>query len=140
MASIPLKSPTQIERFGNSHINRALTDVAQKVAGLLQQAYPSQTGSIYCAETIAIRAIEPEYRQAMMIEPLTARELEVLQLMVDGYSNRDIAGKLYIAVSTVKTHVRTILKKIYVNDAPRGLPVRARTQAAIRALRFGLVS
>ena len=139
MASIPLKSPTQIERFGNSHINRALTDVAQEVAGLLQQAYPSQTDGIYHTETIVIRAIEPGYRQAMTIEPLTDRELEVLQLIVDGYNNRDIARKLYIAMGTVKTHSRNILSKLCVSDAPRGLSVRARTQAAIRPLRSSLV-
>jgi DNA-binding NarL/FixJ family response regulator len=44
---------------------------------------------------------------------LTARELEVLQMIVDGHNNIAITRKLYITVGTVKTHVRNILKKLY---------------------------
>ena len=62
--------------------------------------------------------------------PLTERELEVLQLIVNGYSNAKIAQELYITVGTVKTHVRNILNKLSADD---------RTQAAVRALRSGLV-
>jgi len=58
-------------------------------------------------ETIAIRAIEPEYKFIIAVEPLTERELEVLQLIVDGYSNIAIAREFYITVGTVKTHVRS---------------------------------
>jgi DNA-binding NarL/FixJ family response regulator len=61
--------------------------------------------------------------------PLTERELEVLQLIVNGYSNAKIAEELYITVGTVKTHVRNILNKLSADD---------RTQAAVRALRSGL--
>jgi two-component system, NarL family, response regulator LiaR len=61
---------------------------------------------------------------------LTERELEVLQLIVDGHSNASIADKLFITVGTVKTHVRNILNKLCADD---------RTQAAVRALRSGLV-
>ncbi|NMG19609.1 response regulator transcription factor [Brasilonema bromeliae] len=66
------------------------------------------------------------------IEPytLTERELEVLQLIVEGCSNAVIAERLYITVGTVKTHVRNILNKLCADD---------RTQAAVRALRSGLV-
>ncbi|MBN3881885.1 MAG: response regulator transcription factor [Nostoc sp. JL34] len=66
----------------------------------------------------------------LIVEPLTERELEVLQLIVDGQSNNGIAENLYISTGTVKTHVRNILKKLCASD---------RTQAAIRALRSGLV-
>ena len=62
--------------------------------------------------------------------PLTGRELEVLQLIVDGNSNAEIAEKLFITVGTVKTHVRNILNKLCADD---------RTQAAVRALRSGIV-
>lgn len=61
---------------------------------------------------------------------LTDRELQVLQLIVDGHSNAEIAAKLYITVGTTKTHVRNILNKLSADD---------RTQAAVRALRAGLV-
>ncbi|MDY7015299.1 MAG: response regulator transcription factor, partial [Cyanobacteriota bacterium] len=65
------------------------------------------------------------------IYSLTERELEVLQLIVDGYSNAAIAAQLFITVGTVKTHVRNILNKLSADD---------RTQAAVRALRSGLVA
>ncbi|MBI3309443.1 MAG: response regulator transcription factor [Candidatus Melainabacteria bacterium] len=65
------------------------------------------------------------------IIPLSERELEVLKLIVDGKSNQDIAGKLFVTLATVKTHVRSILNKLSVDD---------RTQAAVKALREGIVS
>jgi DNA-binding NarL/FixJ family response regulator len=61
---------------------------------------------------------------------LSERELEVLRLIVDGYSNPDIAKALYLSEHTVKTYVRGILNKLLVND---------RVQAAVVALRSGLV-
>ncbi|MBD3884844.1 response regulator transcription factor [Phormidium tenue FACHB-886] len=61
---------------------------------------------------------------------LSPRELEVLQLVVEGDSNAEIAKKLYISLGTVKTHIRNILNKLNVNH---------RTQAAVFALRLGLV-
>lgn len=139
MTSIPLlikddieylDSSSQIDLFGDFPVNRAFTAVAQEVAGLLKPSHPFQPDGINSVETIRIRAIKPEYRQIIAIESLTARELEVLQLIVDGHSNIAISRELYIAVGTVKTHVRNILKKLCVGD---------RTQAAIRALRSGLV-
>lgn len=61
---------------------------------------------------------------------LSARELEVLKLMVEGKSNPEIAQKLYLSPNTVKTHVRGIMNKLSVDD---------RVQAAVVALRSGLV-
>lgn len=63
-------------------------------------------------------------------ESLSKRELEVLQLLVEGYSNQEIADKLVISVATAKTHVRSVLTKLAVDD---------RTQAAVQAMRRGLV-
>ncbi|MBZ8180027.1 MAG: response regulator transcription factor [Oscillatoria sp. PMC 1051.18] len=81
-------------------------------------------------KTVKINAAEPEYSQLIEAYPLTERELEVLQLIVEGCSNAEIAEKLFITVGTVKTHVRNILNKLCADD---------RTQAAVRALRSGLV-
>jgi two-component system, NarL family, response regulator len=64
-------------------------------------------------------------------ETLTAREVDVLRLIVAGNSNREIATLLYISEGTVKTHVNHILMKLGVSD---------RTQAVTTALRRGLVS
>jgi DNA-binding NarL/FixJ family response regulator len=61
---------------------------------------------------------------------LTARELEVLQLIVAGKSNKDIGSALFISEATVKTHVNSLLSKLGVED---------RTQAATTALQRGIV-
>jgi NarL family two-component system response regulator LiaR len=63
-------------------------------------------------------------------ESLTAREMEVLQLIADGNTNQEIADKLYITVKTVKTHITNLLSKLELDD---------RTQAAIYAYRNNLV-
>ncbi len=60
---------------------------------------------------------------------MTARELEVLRLMAAGQSNQEIAHSLFIAESTVKAHVNSILGKLNVSD---------RTQAVTKAIRRGL--
>ena len=65
------------------------------------------------------------------LEELSNRENEVLELLAQGMSNRDIAEELYINEKTVKNHVSSILRKFSVND---------RTQAVIVALKNGLVS
>jgi DNA-binding NarL/FixJ family response regulator len=65
------------------------------------------------------------------IVPLSDRELEVLKLIVDGKSNQEIANKIFVTLATVKTHVRSILNKLSVDD---------RTQAAVKAMRQGLVN
>jgi NarL family two-component system response regulator LiaR len=64
-------------------------------------------------------------------DPLTERELEVLRLISQGMSNRDIAEKLVVAEWTVRTHVSNILSKLHL---------ASRTQAALYALKAGLAS
>ena len=61
---------------------------------------------------------------------LTRRELEVLQCIVDGMSNKECAQHLYISEKTVKNHVTNLLRKLDVVD---------RTQAAVYACQHGLV-
>jgi len=62
-------------------------------------------------------------------EPLSDREREVLRLIANGYSNREIAAQLYIAEGTVKNHITNILNKLGVSD---------RTQAALKARELGI--
>ena len=81
-------------------------------------------------KTVPIDAAEPEYVHLLESSPLTAREVDVLELIVAGQSNSSIAEKLYVTVGTVKTHVRNILSKLSADD---------RTQAAVLALRSGLI-
>ena len=64
-------------------------------------------------------------------DPLTERELEVLRLIAQGMSNKEIAAKIFVAEWTVRTHVSNILGKLHL---------ASRTQAALYALRAGLAS
>lgn len=83
------------------------------------------------SKTVNITTVSSDYSQILEAYPLTRRELELLELIVRGYSNTAIASQLGIAVGTVKAHNRSILNKLCVDD---------RTQAAVLALRSGLVS
>ena len=116
---------------GNPWIDPAIANI---VLLQVRQTVPNANAKLALqatsTQTVRIQAIEPEYQQILENTPLTARELEILDLIVAGGSNADIADKLYITVGTVKTHVRNILSKLCVDD---------RTQAAVRALRSGLV-
>jgi NarL family two-component system response regulator LiaR len=64
-------------------------------------------------------------------EPLTEREMEVLRLIAQGMSNKEIASKIFVAEWTVRSHVSNILGKLHL---------ASRTQAALYALRAGLAS
>ncbi len=70
-------------------------------------------------------------RTSERFEALTERELEVLQLLAQGHSNKTISRMLSIAEDTAKTHIRHIMTK---------LNVQSRTQAILTAMRLGLVS
>jgi DNA-binding NarL/FixJ family response regulator len=65
-----------------------------------------------------------------LIEPLSAREREVLRFLADGLSNKEIGQRLNIAEGTVKNHMSQVLGKLGVLD---------RTQAALRARELGLI-
>lgn len=111
---------------GNSWIDPAVASV------VLRQVRRTPVAAAAGEErTVAIDAIDPEFEQMLESYPLTERELEILELIVAGCSNAEIAERSYITVGTVKTHVRSILNKLGVDD---------RTKAAVRALRSGLVT
>jgi LuxR family maltose regulon positive regulatory protein len=65
-----------------------------------------------------------------MIEPLSDRELEVLQLMATGLSNREIGLRLYLSPNTIKRHANNIYEK---------LDVHSRTEAAAKARTLGIL-
>lgn len=65
-----------------------------------------------------------------IFSPLSARELEVLELVAAGHTNREIATRLNISNQTVKNHISSILRKLAVND---------RTQAVVYAMRRGWI-
>jgi DNA-binding NarL/FixJ family response regulator len=88
--------------------------------------------TLLCAQDLvrSLRIVEPGSDLLQdLIEPLTNREIEVLRLLATGIPNREIASILFIAESTVKTHVEHIIAKLGVSD---------RVQAAVWAARSGI--
>jgi DNA-binding NarL/FixJ family response regulator len=80
------------------------------------------------AEFARLNAAAPP--PATLVEPQSERELEILQRMAKGLSNKEIAVQLYITEGTVKNHITNILGKLNVRD---------RTQAALKAKEIGLL-
>ncbi|MET8998752.1 response regulator transcription factor [Amycolatopsis sp. NPDC004169] len=72
----------------------------------------------------------PQPRPQPLVVPLSERELDVLRLLADGRSNREIAAALFLAEGTVKNHVTNVLGKLGARD---------RTQAALRGRDLGLL-
>ncbi|GIK37331.1 MAG: DNA-binding response regulator [Chloroflexota bacterium] len=88
------------------------------------------TGKVFIQPQIASRTLrELAHPQTNPLAPLSEREREVLVLLAQGWSNREIADRLVITEGTVKTHVSNILAKLQAED---------RTQAANIARRYGL--
>ena len=103
--------------------------------GLLTAISAAKEQAVYLDPNIARQVIKqlqptPTARCDRPIGQLSARELEVLHLIVDGKTNSEIADLLYLSLSTVKTHIRSIMNKLAVND---------RVRAAVVALRSGLL-
>ena len=121
-----LSEAIQSTQEGNPWIDPAIANI---VLQQVRQTVPQEQNEA-SNKTISITAVDAEYQKIIQNAPLTERELEILDLIVAGCSNADIAEKLYITVGTVKTHVRNILNKLGADD---------RTQAAVRALRSGLI-
>jgi DNA-binding NarL/FixJ family response regulator len=110
---------------GNHWLDPAIANI---VLQQVRQNVP--VGAAAGTKTVIIQGVDREYHQLLENAPLTAREREILDLIVAGCSNAEIAKRLYITIGTVKTHVRNVLNKLSVDD---------RTQAAVLALRSGLV-
>ena len=88
---------------------------------------------VLAGETVFPVAIEEKIETEVHqddIEELSDREFQVLELLAQGMSNRQLAAELFISEKTVKNHVSNILRKLSVND---------RTQAVILGLKKGLV-
>ena len=81
-------------------------------------------------QTCIPTALAAKLAESMSSEPLTGRELDVLNLLADGKSNKEIGSHLFITETTVKSHLRSIFSK---------LNVLSRTEAITTASRRGLV-
>jgi two-component system, NarL family, response regulator LiaR len=92
----------------------------------------TQDGAVYLDPQIARKVLQHLKPPAAHnpLGQLSQRETDVLQLVVRGYSNAEIASDLFLSPNTIKTHLRGIMNKLSVDD---------RVQAAVVALRAGLV-
>lgn len=79
----------------------------------------------------SVRNSSSDFTMPSQLEPLSDKELEILQLMAAGYSNKEIAAALYKSEGTVKNQCSAILSKLGVRD---------RTRAVLLALELGLIS
>jgi LuxR family maltose regulon positive regulatory protein len=120
---------------------RIFVDEGLPMAQLLSEAVAREVVSDYTGKLLAVFRSEEQKSKAepclppapparSLVEPLSQRELEVLQLIAQGLSNREISERLFLALSTVKGHNRNIFGK---------LQVQRRTEAVARARELGLV-
>ncbi|MGM3309720.1 response regulator [Anabaena sp. WFMT] len=119
---------------GYSWIDAAIARIILKHTRQLASAVTAVKSK--AAQTVTISAIDPEQASLLKADPLTNKELQVLELIVQGYTNREIAKRLYLSIGSVKIYVRGVLNKLCANAAFEGR--NHRTQAAVIALRAGL--
>ncbi len=120
---------------------RTFVDEGRPMAHLLAAAGARGLMPNYARKLLAVCAAQAQQREATsypplaspaqpLIEPLSPREVEVLQLIAQGLSNQAMSERLFLALSTVKGHNRNIFGK---------LQVQRRTEAVARARELGLL-
>jgi LuxR family maltose regulon positive regulatory protein len=118
---------------------RLFVDEGVRMARLLSKALARGAEPAYIRRLLAAFPVaEPEYApsapasgpESEWVEPLSAREREVLQLIAEGLSNQEIAARLYLSLHTVKVHARNIYAKLAVTN---------RTQAVARGRALGIL-
>jgi LuxR family maltose regulon positive regulatory protein len=124
---------TLAEPEGYVHI---FVDQGPVMARLLYEALSENIESTYIHRLLAAFPDEEPHKtdapksQVELIEPLSERELEVLQLIAEGLTNQEIADRLYLSLHTIKIHARNIYAK---------LGVKNRTQATAKGKIMGLL-
>jgi two-component system NarL family response regulator len=117
---------------GDEDIRRALIAGAQSylTKDVLHDELLGAIRAVHAGKRYLPAQIEAAIQSQLPHPDLSARELEVLQLIAPGFSNKQIAHELRIAEDTVKNHVKSILKKLAADD---------RTQAATNAIQRGII-
>ena len=117
---------------------RIFVDEGPPMARLLYEALDRGMALEYTSRLLAaFPVVEPEKTppsaqapEAPLIEPLSEREIEVLQLIAEGLTNQEIAARLFLSQHTIKAHTRNIYGK---------LDVHSRTEAVARGRALGIL-
>lgn len=117
---------------GDEDIHRAIQAGASGylLKGLTSAELITAIEAVQRGERVLPPAVEARFQERVRRKDLSARELEVLRLIVAGRSNKEIASELAIGDASVKSYLKFIFQKLGVAD---------RTQAAIEAIRHGIV-
>jgi two-component system, NarL family, response regulator len=117
---------------GDEDVHRALQAGARAylLKDMLQDGLVEAIRAVHAGQRFIPAEVANRLAERMDRTELTSRELEVLRLIVEGRSNKEIAARLSIAEGTVKIHINNILSKLGVSD---------RTQAATFALKRGII-
>ena len=115
---------------------RVFVDEGPPLARLLYRAAEAEIYLAYTGSLLAQFPSEPSSepspgKQGVLVEPLSKRELEILQLIAEGLSNQDIASRLYLSPNTVKWHVKNIYGKLGVENRVASV-ARARSLKLVR--------
>jgi NarL family two-component system response regulator LiaR len=102
----------------------------EQLVQAIRDVYQGQTSLSPVIARMLIDEIKKESELPLSEDPLTDREVQVLKLVAQGHTNRDIAERLVVSEGTVGTHISNILEKLHLAN---------RTQAALYALRRGMV-
>jgi DNA-binding NarL/FixJ family response regulator len=101
---------------------------AVQPADLVRAIQAAHTEGRYVDPTLAPMLAAPVTRpQTQPRQPLSRRELQVLELIADGLENQAIADLLYVSVETVRTHVKSILRKLSSRDRTHAVAVAFRS-------------
>jgi len=117
---------------GDEDIFRSLQAGAKAylLKGMTVEELTSTIQAVHTGRTLISPAIAEKLAERMSAQPLTSRELNVLERIVAGRANKEIASDLQISEATVKSHINSLLGKLGVGD---------RTHAATIALQRGIV-
>lgn len=114
----PIEAGRLLEAIRRAHADRRYVDPSLTPLTARPKRQPAQS-------------VAPSAGEGKQSMPLSRREYQVLQLVADGLENSDIAQMLYLSVETVRTHVKSILRKLNVRD---------RTHAVTISFRSGILS
>jgi LuxR family maltose regulon positive regulatory protein len=124
---VPLEAELEAEVFARAKQRGEANELEAVIAALIAEFEPGEVDSQMAAGPASAGA---SGSGAALVEPLSPREMEVLALVAEGLSNREIAQQLVVTVGAVKKHINNIFGK---------LQAHSRTQAVARARELNLL-